>query len=76
MYRFKKNGIKHCLYYELQRGKQTRCHFYLQIAGKGHKQVCNGEVLDYQAVGYILKNNDFKTHKQARELLIQEKFLH
>ncbi len=76
MYRFKKNGIKHCLYYELQRGKQTRCHFYLQITGKGHKQVCNGEVLDYKAVGQILKEGDFKTHKQARDLLIKEKFLH
>ncbi len=77
MHTFKKNDLIHRTFYEFKgRKRNGKCDFMLQIKGKGWRKVASGNMVDYSAVIHLLKVNDFKTHEEARELLIQENFLH
>lgn len=73
---FIKNDIVHRTYYDFIGMKRNgKCVFNLQIKGRGWKQIARGRMYDYEAVIYLLKTNDFKTHEEARDILIKEKFL-
>ena len=76
MHTFKKNDLIHRTCYDFMGYKRNgKCVFKLQIKGKGWHEVAKGNMIDYDAVIYLLKNNDFTTHEEAREILIKEKFL-
>ena len=75
MYTFKKTNITHRTCYDFVGRKMNgKCVFNLQIKGKGWRQVARGNVVHYNNVIHILKNNDFESHEEAEELLYREKF--
>lgn len=77
MFTFKKKGVIHRICYDrVGPSNSDKCLFNLQIKGKGWRVVAKGDSVNYPYVIELLKENDFSTHEEARNILIETSNLH